>query len=61
MQRLPQHGNDSLFALFHSKFRTSDSHASYQIVIEGTSCREKLSPHRKMMGISEGIDSSTVT
>ena len=37
------------------------ANASCQIVIEGTSCREKLSPHRKMMGISEGIDSSMVT
>ena len=23
---------------------------SYQIVIEGASCREKLSPHRKLLG-----------
>ena len=35
--------------------------ASYQIVIEGTSYRESLSPHRKLRGLEEVIDSSTAT
>ena len=30
------------------------TNASYQIVIEGTSYREKLSPHRKLLGDKEG-------
>ena len=37
------------------------ANASYQIVIEGSSYREKLSPHRKLLGVNEGIDASTTT
>ena len=34
------------------------ANASYQIVIEGTSYRERLSPHRKLRGLGEVIDPS---
>ena len=37
------------------------ANASYQIVIEGSSYREKLSPHRKLLGEKEVIDQPTVT
>ena len=37
------------------------ANASYQIVIEGTSYRERLSPHRKLRGLKEVIDPSTAT
>ena len=37
------------------------ANASYQIVIEGTSYRERLSPHRKLLGDREVIDSPTST
>ena len=30
------------------------ANASYQIVIEGASCREKLSPHRMLLGEKGG-------
>ena len=30
------------------------ANASYQIVIEGTSCRERLSPHRALLGAAGG-------
>ena len=35
------------------------ANASYQIIIEGTSYRERLSPHRKFLGKGEVIDSPT--
>ena len=34
---------------------------SYQIVVEENSYREKLSPHRKLSGVSEVIDPSAET
>ena len=37
------------------------TNASYQIVIEGTSYRERLSPHRKLRDLEEVIDSSIAT
>ena len=37
------------------------ANASYQIVIEGQSYRERLSPHRKLRALEEVIDSRTVT
>ena len=37
------------------------ANASYQIVIEGSSYRERLSPHRKLRGPEEVIDSPTTT
>ena len=37
------------------------ANASYQIVIEGHSYRERLSPHRKLLGQKEVIDQPTVT
>ena len=37
------------------------ANASYQIVIEGASYRERLSPHRKLLGNKEGIDSLTTS
>ena len=37
------------------------ANASYQIVIEGSSYREKLSPHRKLLGAKEVIDLPTIT
>ena len=37
------------------------ANASYQIVIEGSSYREKLSPHRKLLGEKEVIDQQTIT
>ena len=37
------------------------ANASYQIVIEGTSYLERLSPHRKLRGLGEVIDPSTAT
>ena len=37
------------------------ANASYQIVIEGSSYRERLSPHRKLLGEKEVIDQPTVT
>ena len=37
------------------------ANASYQIVIEGSSYRERLSPHRKLRGLEEVIDSPTAT
>ena len=37
------------------------ANASYQIVIEGMSYRERLSPHRKLLGGREVIDSPTST
>jgi hypothetical protein len=35
--------------------------ASYQIVVEGTSYRERLSSHRALLGAKEGIDPPTTT
>ena len=37
------------------------ANASYQIVIEGSSYRERLSPHRKLRRLEEVIDSATAT
>ncbi len=37
------------------------ANASYQIVIEGSSYREKLSPHRALVGAKEVIDPAPVT
>ena len=37
------------------------ANASYQIVIEGSSYRERQSPHRKLLGLREVIDSTTAT
>ena len=37
------------------------ANASYQIVIEGSSHRERLSPHRKLRGLEEVIDSPAAT
>ena len=37
------------------------ANASYQNVIEGQSYRERLSPHRKLRGLEEVIDSPTAT
>ena len=37
------------------------ANASYQIVIEGSSYRARLSPHRKLRGLEEVIDSPTTT
>ena len=37
------------------------ANASYQIVIDGSSYRERLSPHRKLRGLEEVIDSPTTT
>ena len=37
------------------------ANASYQIVIEGTSYRERLSQHRKLRGLEEVIDRQTAT
>ena len=37
------------------------ANASYQVVIEGSSYRERLSPHRKLRGLEEVIDSPTTT
>ena len=37
------------------------ANASYQIVIEGTSYRERLSPHRKLLGTKEVFDHKTET
>ena len=37
------------------------ANASYQIVIEGSSYRERLSPHRKLRGLQAVIDSPTST
>ena len=37
------------------------ANASYQIIIEGSSYRERLSPHRKLRGLKEVIDPSTAT
>ena len=37
------------------------ANVSYQIVIKGTTYRVKLSHHRRLTGISEGIDSSSAT
>ena len=35
--------------------------ASYQIVVEGSSYWERLSPHRKLLGQKEVVDSPTAT
>ena len=37
------------------------ANASYQIVIEGTSYRERLSPHRALLGAKGVIDPPTTT
>ena len=37
------------------------ANASYQIVIEGASYRERLSPHRKLLGTKEVVDPKTRT
>ena len=37
------------------------ANASYQIVIEGTSYGERLSPHRKLLGSEEMLDPRTRT
>ena len=37
------------------------ANASFQIVIEGTSYREKLSPHRALLGAKGVIDRTTLT
>ena len=37
------------------------ANASYQIVIEGSSYRERLSPHRKLLGERAVIDQTTAT
>ena len=37
------------------------ANASYQIVIKGSNYRERLSPHRKLMGDKKVIDQPTVT
>ncbi len=37
------------------------ANASYQIVIEGASYRERLSPHRKLRSLEEVIDRLTGT
>ena len=37
------------------------ANASYQIVIEGSSYRERLSPHRKLLGERGVIDQTTAT
>ena len=37
------------------------ANASYQIVIEGSGYRERLSPHRKLRGLEEVIDSPAAT
>ena len=37
------------------------ANASYQIVIEGASYRERLSPYRKLRGLEEVIDSPAGT
>ena len=37
------------------------ANASYQIVIEGSSYRERLSPHRALLGAKEVIDLASVT
>ncbi len=37
------------------------ANASYQIVIEGSSYRERLSPHRALLGAKEVIDPASVT
>ena len=37
------------------------ANASYQIVIEGSSYRERLSPHRKLLGQKGVLDSPTAT
>ena len=37
------------------------ANASYQIVIESSSYRERLSPHRKLRGLQAVIDSPTST
>ena len=37
------------------------ANASYQIVIEGASYRERLSSHRKLRGLGEVIDPTTTT
>ena len=37
------------------------ANASYHIVIEGASYRERLSSHRKLRGLGEVIDPSTAT
>ena len=37
------------------------ANASYQIVIEGASYRERLSPHRKLLGTKEVFDPKTKT
>ena len=37
------------------------ANASYQIIIEGSSYREGLSPHRKLRGLEEVIDRQTAT
>ena len=37
------------------------ANANYQIGFKGNSSREKLSPHRKLLGVSEEIGSSTAT
>ena len=37
------------------------ANASYQIVIEGSSYRERLSPHRALLGLKGVIDQPTAT
>ena len=37
------------------------ANASYQIVLEGFSYRERQSPHRKLLGLKQVIDSPTAT
>ena len=37
------------------------ANGSYQIVMEGSSYRERLTPHRKLRGLAEVMDSATVT
>ena len=37
------------------------ANASYQIVIEGTSYRDRLSPHQRLVGLKEVIDPSPKT
>ena len=37
------------------------ANASYQIVIEGSSYRERLSPHRALMGAKGMIEQQTAT
>ena len=55
---------DEWLGLFEDPFLGNSAldrlaNASYQIVIEGSSYRERLSPHRALLGLKRVIDQPT--